>query len=288
MNGLNDLNFATLRVANKLRLPLFKNSQGQPAHSKPDGSDWTPSDWLEALVGEVGELANWHKKFRRGDITQQFWEQVAWKELADIATYLDLLALRILDLPGQAHPEGVDLGAAVAAKFNEVSERVGCDVRIASTCVGAPLNVYQYQSMLYEPKMEKPWHAAKGKFEHDLNAAPRDITLPDGTVRHNVGGDNLSDEDRVAMAVQNEQGTTGTLWRSIQTVPEDDHTAPRTVDPKTTHMILVKPHEVFVKEIDFFREQGGFKSEWGYTWIGVEACGIEHARAIGECIRDEK
>lgn len=253
MNGLNDLNFATLRVANKLRLPLFNNSQGQPAHSKPDGSDWTPSDWLEALVGEVGELANWHKKFRRGDITQQFWEQVAWKELADIATYLDLLALRILDLPGAPHPEGVDLGAAVAAKFNEVSERVGCDVRIASTCVGAPLNVYQYQSLLYEPKMEKPWHAAK---------APDDI---DAT-----------------------EATKSPFWRSIQTVPEDDHTAPRTVDPKTTHMILVKPHEVFVKEIEFFREQGGFKSEWGYTWIGVEACGIEHARAIGECIRDEK
>jgi hypothetical protein len=27
---------------------------------------------------------------------------------------------------------------------------------------------------------------------------PRDITLPDGTVRHNVGSDNLSDEDRAA------------------------------------------------------------------------------------------
>ena len=28
---------------------------------------------------------------------------------------------------------------------------------------------------------------------------PRDITMPDGTIRHNVGSDNLSDEDRAAM-----------------------------------------------------------------------------------------
>lgn len=28
---------------------------------------------------------------------------------------------------------------------------------------------------------------------------PKDITLPDGTVRHNVGSDNLSDEDRRGM-----------------------------------------------------------------------------------------
>lgn len=33
---------------------------------------------------------------------------------------------------------------------------------------------------------------------------PRDITLPDGTVRHNVGSDNLSDEDRKAMELTNE------------------------------------------------------------------------------------
>jgi hypothetical protein len=42
-------------------------------------------------------------------------------ELADVATYLDLLA-EVL---------GVDLGRAVAEKFNEVSERVGFPDRIA-------------------------------------------------------------------------------------------------------------------------------------------------------------
>lgn len=35
----------------------------------------------------------------------------------------------------------------------------------------------------------------------------RDIVMPDGTVRHNVGSDNLSDEDRAAMELTPEQVT---------------------------------------------------------------------------------
>ena len=124
------LNFETLRAANKIRLPQFKNSHGEPAHSKPDGSDWTPSDWFEALAGEVGEYANWHKKFKRGDITFEEFSVHAQKELADIATYLDLLAQRCLDLPGAPNPNGVDLGRAVTEKFNEISRRVDADVFI--------------------------------------------------------------------------------------------------------------------------------------------------------------
>ena len=42
------------------------------------------------------------------------------KELADVVTYLDLLAFRC----------GVDLGRATMDKFNEVSERVGFPDRI--------------------------------------------------------------------------------------------------------------------------------------------------------------
>jgi hypothetical protein len=40
--------------------------------------------------------------------------------MADVVTYADLLAARF----------GIDLGLAVAAKFNEVSERVGSDLRL--------------------------------------------------------------------------------------------------------------------------------------------------------------
>lgn len=134
------LTFDVLREANIARLPTFKNRHGEPAHSKADGSDWTPSDWFEATLGELGELANLHKKFRRGDITAEEFKVHAEKELADVQIYLDILALRILDVPGSPHPTGVDLGLATINKFNEVSRRVkspvwivkgGTDLRIS-------------------------------------------------------------------------------------------------------------------------------------------------------------
>lgn len=62
------LTFNTLRQANKARLPTFKNAKGERAHSTDDGSDWSPAQWLQALVGEVGEFANLRKKYERGDI----------------------------------------------------------------------------------------------------------------------------------------------------------------------------------------------------------------------------
>ena len=54
------LSFNTLRQANLRRLPEFKNSKGEPAHSEPDGSDWSPAQWLQALAGEVGDDNDWH------------------------------------------------------------------------------------------------------------------------------------------------------------------------------------------------------------------------------------
>lgn len=38
---------------------------------------------------------------------------------------------------------------------------------------------------------------------------------------------------------------------------------------------------VFVKELDFFRSQGGFVESWGKAWIPVVATGIEDARRQG-------
>lgn len=127
------LTFDTLREANKLRVGQFKNPHGQLAHSKPDGSDWSPAQWLQAVVGELGEFANLRKKFERGDLAFDEYAPLAAKELADVQTYLDLLARRALDLKdGTAHPTGVDLGEATRAKFNEVSVRVGVVVYINS------------------------------------------------------------------------------------------------------------------------------------------------------------
>lgn len=78
-----DLNI--LNAANRLRLPQFKNKHGAPAHSKPDGSDWSPFMWLIAMMGEVGELADAREEADKG------------KEAADVLTYLDIYCQRALD-----------------------------------------------------------------------------------------------------------------------------------------------------------------------------------------------
>ena len=93
--GVAPLSFAELRAANERRLPQFKNRLGEPAHSEPDGSDWSDAEWLQALP-------------------------MMRDELADVVCYLDLLAFRL----------GIDLGEAVRDKFNRVSERVGSDVKL--------------------------------------------------------------------------------------------------------------------------------------------------------------
>ncbi|HTV47388.1 MAG TPA: MazG-like family protein [Phycisphaerae bacterium] len=114
------LTFDALRTANVQRLPLFKNSRNQPAHTVADGSDWPLDAWSNALAGEVGEAANIIKKMRRGDLHHVDDRQLLADELADVAIYLDLLAYRA----------GIDLGAAVRDKFNRKSRQVGCDVMI--------------------------------------------------------------------------------------------------------------------------------------------------------------
>jgi len=114
------LTFAQLRAANLKRLPLFKNRHGQFAHSEPDGSDWSDAEWLEALVGEIGEYANTKKKVRRGDFTPEEAKQMLADELADMICYTDILASQL----------GIDLGEAVRRKFNEVSDRIGCEVKL--------------------------------------------------------------------------------------------------------------------------------------------------------------
>lgn len=128
---MSDLTFSALRAANRARVGQFKNKHGDFAHSQPDGSDWSPAQWLQALIGELGEYANYRKKYERGDMTEAEFAEVAAKELADVQTYLDLLAQRCLDnIHGEAHHSGINLGDATRAKFNEVSERVGCGVRL--------------------------------------------------------------------------------------------------------------------------------------------------------------
>ena len=86
---------------------------------------WSPSDWLTAITGELGELASLIKMRNRerdglpGNKFSPTQKQIA-DEIADVLTYLDLLAAALQ----------IDLGRAAVEKFNEVSERVGFPDRI--------------------------------------------------------------------------------------------------------------------------------------------------------------
>lgn len=119
----NLLTFAQLREANLKRLEHFPghNDEGDAPGSVMGG--WTYNDWMVSLTGEVGELANLLKKRRRGWVGPgqvSYDPDKAAEELADIATYLDLLAACL----------GVDLAEAVVRKFNTVSERAGLPDRL--------------------------------------------------------------------------------------------------------------------------------------------------------------
>ena len=87
----------------------------------PADEDWSIADWSNAMAGEAGEACNVVKKIRRyecglrGLLDPPITElaRSLGNELADVFLYLDLLATRA----------GIDLPAAIRAKFNEVSER---------------------------------------------------------------------------------------------------------------------------------------------------------------------
>ena len=87
------LTFTQLRDANVRRLPTFRNAQGYPYH-KADGSDWTLGEWANALGGEVGEAANIIKKIHRGDFELKDVIRDLMDEMADIMTYIDIIAFR--------------------------------------------------------------------------------------------------------------------------------------------------------------------------------------------------
>jgi len=111
------LTFADFREANVSRCKRWH----------PQGIEsWSPSDWLTAVTGELGELASLIKMRNRerdglpGNKFSPTTQQIA-DEIADVVTYLDLLAASM----------GIYLDIAVVSKFNEVSTRVGFPERLA-------------------------------------------------------------------------------------------------------------------------------------------------------------
>ncbi len=110
--GTDGLTFNTLRGANERRIKDSKYKKCE--------AEWTPAHWMQATMGELGELANILKKVDRGDFTLKEVKVDIANELADVQTYLDILAFKL----------GIDLGRATTAKFNAVSKRIGSRVYI--------------------------------------------------------------------------------------------------------------------------------------------------------------
>lgn len=112
--------FPTLRAANMARQ-----------------QEWDPDDRItieyrgNELAGEVGEACNLIKKLARERIgirgSRATPEQLA-EELADVVICCDLIAM----------DAGIDLDAAVAAKFNATSEKYGLSVSLAAPAMRIP------------------------------------------------------------------------------------------------------------------------------------------------------
>lgn len=81
--------FAALRRANRMRIPLFRDAHGRRVHNH-DGSDWTLLEWCAALCGEAGELCAEVADLEEDDEAPA---RVA-SELADVACYADIVAFR--------------------------------------------------------------------------------------------------------------------------------------------------------------------------------------------------
>jgi hypothetical protein len=119
------LDFMDLRYANATRLRRWHG----------DDDDWTLADWSNAMCGEAGEAANIVKKIRRTDsalwAAQKYPGDSVGPDLGALAAddarailigkLADGLADVICSADLLAHNAGIDLAAAVIAKFNRVS-----------------------------------------------------------------------------------------------------------------------------------------------------------------------
>lgn len=138
------LRFEELRETNVTRCETHYH----PLHA------WSLSDWTVAVLGEAGELAGVVKNIRRGQVEARpngheigagphHLRDALADEAADIVIYLDLLCAAA----------GVDLGAAVRAKFNRVSrERLRTGPMLPDRrCVCGP------SIPSHDPETGKPW-----------------------------------------------------------------------------------------------------------------------------------
>ncbi len=119
-------------AVNGLRMRDFSAINKQRCERWHGIHEWSLSDWATAAAGELGEACNLIKKLNRirdsvggnfgDDNDAQILRNKLALELADVATYVDLLATAA----------GVNLEECVIAKFNAVSVKNGFPERIES------------------------------------------------------------------------------------------------------------------------------------------------------------
>lgn len=110
----------------KLNIQLFTQLNRKRCEESFHSIDaWSAPEWGCALAGEVGELCNILKKIHRGDydalgieIKEKIKEDCK-KEIGDIFAYLNLISIKL----------GINMEDAVIDKFNEVSDRVGSNIK---------------------------------------------------------------------------------------------------------------------------------------------------------------
>lgn len=88
---------------------------------------WSTSDWMTAMVGEVGEAANVVKKLNRcrdgvpgNKVTEAELREMLRKELGDVFVYLDLMAQSL----------GFSIADAAVEVFNSKSAEIGYPVKL--------------------------------------------------------------------------------------------------------------------------------------------------------------
>lgn len=89
--------------------------------------DWSLSDWMTAILGELGEAANNVKKLNRirdgiagNTETEEELQTKLSRELADTFIYLDLTFQRL----------GLDTSTVVKEVFNAKSDKIGSPIKL--------------------------------------------------------------------------------------------------------------------------------------------------------------
>jgi hypothetical protein len=131
--------FAIMCVRMYDQLTRYKKDDGLGERQGYPFSDSVAQILME-LVGNLGSFANNRKKYDRGDYTLQKYEELAHEDLTRTWYCFDKLRKEAFvhterkhpgDVVEVADPVGIDLGQACVDKFNEVSARVGADVKLS-------------------------------------------------------------------------------------------------------------------------------------------------------------